>query len=269
MLYFGWLIRLNAKLRQQERVFAVKRGFLFINIALLLAACTSAPQVIQTAIEPTQEPNPTFTLILVPPTDTPTVAVTSTNSTLTFVLNSPLDDTPDIFMNTYFGAVGASPPSPQNPQGIHKGMDFTGPTGSPVKATTSGTISRITTEIKTETDGTINTYANLLLDIGSQNFINYIFEPLQNLFVTEGQVVATGDILGTLGDNRGQNIRGKLGTGTLDFGLLSLVNGSFARICFVPYSSSSFKSLMETWFSRAYTATAEHPGPCVCHYHYP
>ncbi|MGA9398890.1 MAG: M23 family metallopeptidase [Anaerolineaceae bacterium] len=172
-------------------------------------------------------------------------------------------------MNTYYGAVGASPPTPQNPQGIHQGMDFVAPTGTAVKATTSGTISRITKETKTEYDGTINTYANVLLKIDDQNTINYIFEPLQNLFVSEGQVVNTGDILGTLADNRGQNMCGTKGTGTLDFGLLSSVNGSWARICLVPYSSSSFRTLMETWFSRSYTATAEHPGPCVCHYHYP
>jgi hypothetical protein len=172
-------------------------------------------------------------------------------------------------MNTYYGAVGASIPSPQNPLGIHQGMDFVAPTGTPVKATASGVISRINTETKTEYDGTVNTYAEVFLDIGGQNTIIYIFEPLQNLFVTKGQVVDTGDILGTLADNRGQNLRGTLGTGTLDFGLMSLVDGSYSRICFVPYASSSFKTLMETWFSRAYTATAEHPGPCVCHYHYP
>jgi hypothetical protein len=177
--------------------------------------------------------------------------------------------TPEVFMNTYYGAVGASVPSPQNPLGIHQGMDFVAPAGTPVKATASGTISRITTDTKTEYDGTVNTYAEVFLDIGGQNTIIYIFEPLQSLFVTEGQVVDAGDILGTLADNRGQNLRGTLGTGTLDFGLMSLVDGSHSRICFVPYASSSFKTLMETWFSRAYTATAEHPGPCVCHYHYP
>jgi hypothetical protein len=218
---------------------------------------------------------------LIPSTNTPTVAVnstnsnplpvavTSTNSNPPIVLNSPLDDTPEVFMNTYYGAVGASIPSPQNPLGIHQGMDFVAPTGTPVKATASGVISRINTETKTEYDGTVNTYAEVFLDIGGQNSIIYIFEPLQNLFVAEGQVVDTGDILGTLADNRGQNLRGTLETGTLDFGLMSLVDGSYNRICFVPYASSSFKTLMETWFSRAYTATAEHPGPCVCHYHYP
>jgi len=172
-------------------------------------------------------------------------------------------------MNTYYGAVGASPPSPQNPQGIHQGMDFVAPTGAPVKVTTSGTISRITKETKTEPDGKVNTYANVLLKIDDQNTINYIFEPLQSLFVVEGQVVNTGDSLGTLADNRGQNGRGTKGTGTLDFGLLSLVGVNWARICFVPYSSPSFRTLMETWFSRQYTAAAEHPGPCTCHYHYP
>ena len=172
-------------------------------------------------------------------------------------------------MNTYYGAVGASPPTPQNPKGIHQGMDFVAPTGTAVKAAASGTITKITTEIKTEPDGTVNTYANVLLDVGGDNMIIYIFEPLQKLFVAEGQGVETGDIIGTLADNRGQNLRGTKGTGTLDFGLMSLVNGNHVRVCFVPYSSSTFKTLMETWFSRAYTATAEHPGPCVCHYHYP
>jgi hypothetical protein len=172
-------------------------------------------------------------------------------------------------MNTYYGAVGSSPPSPQNPQGIHLGMDFVVPTGTPVKATAAGTISRITTETKMEPDGTANTYADVSLDIGGQNTIIYIFEPLQSLFVTEDQVVNTGDIIGTLGDNLGQNRRSTKGTGTLDFGLMSLVNGSFLRVCFVSYASPTFKTLMETWFSREFTATTELPGPCVCHYHYP
>jgi hypothetical protein len=206
---------------------------------------------------------------LIPSTNTPNVAVTSTNSNPSFILNSPLDDTPEVFLNTYYGAVGASPPSPQNPKGIHQGMDFVAPTGTSVKATTPGVISRITKEIKTENDGTVNTYANVLLKINAQNTIIYIFEPLKSLFVAEGQAVHTGDILGTLADNRGQNLRHTKGTGTLDFGLMSCVNGSCIRICFVSYASSTFKTLMETWFSRAYTATVEHPGPCVCHYHYP
>jgi hypothetical protein len=192
-----------------------------------------------------------------------------TNSNQSFVLNSPLDDTPEVFMNGYYGAVGAAVPSAQNPLGIHQGMDFVAPTGTPVKAAASGVISRIDSETKTEYDGTVNTYANVILDIGGKNSIIYIFEPLQNLFVAEGQAVETGDILGTLADNRGQNMRHTLGTGTLDFGLMSIVDGSSTRICFVPYASSSFKTLMETWFSRAYTATAEHPGPCTCHYHLP
>jgi murein DD-endopeptidase MepM/ murein hydrolase activator NlpD len=184
------------------------------------------------------------------------------------VLNSPLDDRPEVFMNTYYGAVGSSPPSPQNPGGIHQGIDFVAPTGTPVKAASSGTISRITTEIKTEYDGTINTYAEVFLDIGGHNSIIYIFEPLHRLSVIEGQTVDTGDTLGTLADNRGQNMRGTLGTGTLDLGLMSLVDGSYIRVCFVPYAESPFKTLMETWFSRAFTATVEHPGPCVCHYQY-
>jgi hypothetical protein len=185
------------------------------------------------------------------------------------ILYPPLDDAPEIFMNTYYGAVGASAPTPQNPQGIHQGMDFVAPTGTPVKATTSGTISRITTEIKTEYDSTVNTYGEVWLDMGGNNTIIYIFEPLQSLSVVEGQVVDTGDTLGTLADNRGQNIRGTPGTGTLDFGLMSCADATCMRICFVPYAAPFFKTLMETWFSRAYTVTAEHPGPCVCHYRYP
>ncbi|MGB8252876.1 MAG: hypothetical protein WCF08_06645, partial [Anaerolineaceae bacterium] len=70
-------------------------------------------------------------------------------------MNSPLDDTPEVFMNTYYGAVGASPPTPQNPQGIHQGMDFVAPTGTSVRAAASGTISRIDIETKTEYDGTV------------------------------------------------------------------------------------------------------------------
>jgi len=243
----------------------------FVLAVSFLAACNlPIPPTKPTPVAVTStNSNPPPVAVTPANSNPPSAAVTSTNPNSPIVLNSPLDDTPEVFMNTYYGAVGASPPTPQNPQGIHQGMDFVAPTGTPVKATTAGTISRITTDTKTEYDGTVNTYANILLKIDDQNTVNYIFEPLQSLFVVEGQVVNTGDILGTLADNRGQNLRGTKGTGTLDFGLLSIVDGSWARICFVPYASSSFKTLMETWFSRAYTATAEHPGPCVCHYHYP
>jgi hypothetical protein len=185
------------------------------------------------------------------------------------LLNSPIDDGPAVFMNTYYGAVGASPPTPQNPDGIHQGIDFVAPAGTPVKAVTAGNISRITTQIKTEPDGTLNTYAEVFLDIGDHNSFIYIFEPLQQLSVSESQSVDAGDTLGTLADNRGQNMRGTQGTGTLDLGLMSLVNGNYRRVCFVPYAGNSFKTLMETWFSRVYTATPEHPGPCVCHYQFP
>jgi hypothetical protein len=224
-----------------------------ILVSVLALGCQAKPAATPSTTTPVSAPTPS------PPPPKPAE----------FVLNSPLDDTPEVFMNTYYGAVGASPPTPQNPQGIHQGTDFVAPTGTPVKATASGVISRITSETKTEYDGTVNTYANVILDIGGQNSIIYIFEPYQKLFVVEGQKVETGDILGTLADNRGQNMPHTLGTGTLDFGLMSFVDGSYKRICFVPYASPSFKTLMETWFSRAYTATAEHPGPCVCHYHYP
>jgi hypothetical protein len=240
------------------------RIFSFILAVSSLAAC-NIPISLSTSTNSTP--------LLVAGTSTnsipPLVASTSMNSIPPIVLNSPLDDTPEVFMNTYYGAVGSSPASPQNPQGIHQGMDFVAPIGTSVKATASGTISRIYTETRTEYDGAVNTYANVFLTIDDHNSIIYIFEPLQNLFVTEGQIVNTGDILGTLADNRGQNLRGTKGTGTLDFGLMSLVDGSWARVCFLPFASSSFKTLMETWFSRAYTATAEHPGPCVCHYHNP
>jgi murein DD-endopeptidase MepM/ murein hydrolase activator NlpD len=256
-----------------------RRDFLktssFVLTASFLAACERLIPPINTptaAVPPAKE-NARSVLNPSPnqpsPTQPSTATVISTNSSPPPVLNSPLDDTPDVFMNTYSGAVGASPPSPQNPKGIHQGMDFVAPTGTPVKAVAPGTISRIMPETKTEYDGTVNTYANVILDIGGRNSIIYIFEPLQNLLVSEGQKVKTGDILGTLADNRGQNMRHTMGTGTLDFGLMSLVGGSFLRVCFVPYASPTFKKLMETWFSRAYTATAEHPGPCVCHYHYP
>jgi len=262
---------------------AILKASSFVLAASFLAACewlipsTNTPTVAVISTNSNPSPvvvtstnsNPPLVVGTSTNSSSPTFAVTSTVSISPIVLNSPLDDTPEVFMNTYYGALGASPPSPQNPKGIHQGMDFVAPAGTPVKAVAPGAISRIMTETKTEYDGTVNTYAQVFLDIGGRNSIIYIFEPLQNLFVAEGQVVDTGDILGTLADNRGQNMRHTQGTGTLDFGLMSLVNGSFLRVCFVPYASPSFKTLMETWFSRAYTATAEHPGPCVCHYHYP
>jgi len=245
-----------------------RRDFLKMSSVVLAASfLTACERLIPSINIPTATVTSTKQPIL--PTSTPSVAVPSPSPELPLVLNSPLDDTPEVFMNTYYGAIGAAARTPQNPNGIHQGIDLVAPAGTSIKAVTSGIVSNITTETKTEYDGTVNTYANVILDIGGKNSIIYIFEPFQKLFVVEGQKVQTGDILGTLGDNRGQNMPHTLGTGTLDFGLMSFIDGNFKRICFVPYSSSSFKTLMETWFSRAYTATAEHPGPCVCHYHYP
>jgi hypothetical protein len=245
-----------------------RRDFLKMSSVVLAAAfLTACERLIPSINIPTATVTSTKQPIL--PTSTPSVAVPSPSPELPLVLNSPLDDTPEIFMNTYYGAIGASPPTPQNPKGIHQGIDLVAPTGTPVKAVASGIVSNLTTENKTEYDGTVNTYANLLLKLDDHNVVNYIFEPSQSLLVTKDQRVNSGDVLGTLGDNRGQNLRGTLGTGTLDLGLLSDVEGSWSRVCFIPYTSSSFKTLLEIWFSRAYTATAEHPGPCVCHYHYP
>jgi hypothetical protein len=186
-----------------------------------------------------------------------------------FVLNSPLDDTSQVFMNTYYGAIGAAARTPQNPNGIHLGIDLVAPAGTPIKAVASGIVSRITIETKTESDGTLNTYANLILSLDDHNSVIYIFEPLATMLVKKGQRVAGGDVLGTLADNRGQNLRHTLGTGTLDIGLMSCAGGSCSRVCFIPYTSPAFKTRLETWFSRAYTPTAEHPGPCTCHYRYP
>ena len=145
------------------------------------------------------------------PTSTSSVAVSSSNPELPLVLNSPLDDTPQIFMNTYYGAIGASAPTPQNPKGIHMGIDLVAPKGTPIKAVASGVISNLTTETKTEPDGTVNTYANLLQVIDSHDTVNYIFEPCQSMLVTKGQKVNSGDVLGTLADNRGQNMRARDG----------------------------------------------------------
>jgi hypothetical protein len=237
-----------------------RRDFLTTSsIFLAASSLTACRQLVPTTPTPTSGPDsPTVEI----PTSTPTTAAA-------LIMESLLDDTPQVFMNTYFGSVGASPPSPQNPQGIHQGMDFVAPAGTPIKATSPGVISKIMKETKTESDGTQNTYANLIVTFDERNAIVYVFEPFKDLFVVEGQTIETGDVLGTLADNRGQNIRGTGGTGTLDLGLLSLVGDSFQRICYVPFVSPTFRSLMETWFARAYKATAEHPGPCVCHYHYP
>jgi murein DD-endopeptidase MepM/ murein hydrolase activator NlpD len=240
------------------------------NPATAAAAATKErlPRALNPA--PTRQAGPTFTPTgEAAPTTAPTAANDPNNSSPPPAINAPLNDAPEVFLNTYYGAIGASPPTPQNPGGIHMGMDFVAPTGTPIKAAAPGKITRITTQTKTEPDGTVNTYGGILQDIGGANTLGYGFEPLQNLIVTDGQEVKTGDILGTLADNRGQNMRGTKGTGTLDFMLLSLVDGSFKSVCFVPYASPAFKTLMETWFSRVYTPTAEHPGPCTCHYYYP
>jgi murein DD-endopeptidase MepM/ murein hydrolase activator NlpD len=141
-----------------------RRNFLkmssLVLAALFLAACNGLiPPFTSTNSNYSTNSNPSSVAVTSTNTNPPPVGVTLTNSTPQIVLNSPLDDTPEVFMNTYYGAIGASVPSPQNPQGIHQGMDFVAPAGTPVKAAASGTISRITTETKTEYDGTVNTYA--------------------------------------------------------------------------------------------------------------
>jgi hypothetical protein len=245
-----------------------RRGFLKASSIVLAASfLTACDRLIPSANIPTAAV--TSTKQPIPPTNAPSAAVPSPCPELPLVLNSPLDDAPEVFMNTYYGAIGAAARTPQNPNGIHQGIDLVAPAGTPIKAVASGVVSNIMTETKTEYDGTVNVYANLFLALDDHNSVIYIFEPLRSMLVTKGQMVSNGDVLGTLGDNRGQNMRGRLGTGTLDLGLMSLVGGNWSRVCFIPYTSPSFKTLLETWFSRAYTATAEHPGPCVCHYHYP
>jgi murein DD-endopeptidase MepM/ murein hydrolase activator NlpD len=244
---------------------------LFVASVVLAMSATLAAAFLTACEQPTPSSNLPATIITsteqpLSPTSTSSATVSSPSPESPLVLDSPLDDTPEIFMNTYFGAIGASACTPENPEGIHQGIDLVAPAGTPVKAAAAGTVSNITTETKTEPDGTVNTYANVLVDFDDHNVLNYNFEPSESILVTVGQTVSSGEVLGTLGDNRGQNVRGTRGTGTLDLGLLSVVGGSFSRVCYLPCTSPAFRQLLETWFSRAYKATAEHPGPCVCHY---
>jgi hypothetical protein len=57
--------------------------------------------------------------------------------------------------------------------------------------------------------------------VGGNAMVVCIFETLQNLTVAEGQVLQTGEVTRTLRDNRGQNQRGMVCTGTLDFGIVA------------------------------------------------
>ncbi len=252
-----------------------RRDFLkmssFVLAVSFLAACNlPIPPTNTTPVAVTStNSNPPPVAVTPANSNPPSAAIPSTNSTPPFVLNSPLDDTPEVFMNTYYGAVGASPPTPRTRKASTRGWTSwrlrVHPSRQPQPGPYPGSLQRS----RRSTTARLIPMPISFLKLMIKTLSYYIFEPLQSLFVVEGQVVNTGDILGTLADNRGQNLRGTKGTGTLDFGLISIVDGSWARICFVPYASSSFRTLMETWFSRAYTATAEHPGPCVCHYHYP
>ena len=230
--------------------------------SLQAGATTAAP--LSTSLAPTTTTQAVTTSKATTATKS-TVSSPSPESSLVLAL---LLLTPPKSSCTYYGAIGASAPTPQNPKGIHQGIDLVAPAGTSIKAVASGIVSNIT-ETKTEYDGTVNTYANLLVKFDDHYVINYIFEPSKSIVVTIGQTVSSGDVLGTIANNRGQNLRGTKGTGTLDLGLLSTAQGSWSRVCFIPFTSPSFRHLLEVWFSRAYTATAEHPGPCVCHYHVP
>jgi hypothetical protein len=171
------------------------------------------------------------------------------------VLHPFMEDSTDIYFGSYFNRPGASEITPENPEGLHRGMDLVAPISTVVKASAPGSVKRI---IHT-TEGFDHT--NVLVEFNDRYTIDYNLESAQSITVTEGQSMNTGDAIGFLGVNPmvGPTV------GVLDFGLLA----DNERICPIPYVTAELKILLEIWFDRSWTRTAEHPGPCTCHYTFP
>jgi hypothetical protein len=183
------------------------------------------------------------------------------------VLNAPMDTEGKSFLGTYFNQPGCQPATADNPLGLHYGIDFVLPTGTTIRAAAPGNITWIED---------LSTHIVVHQSVSGGYSVMYNFEPALSIVVTEGQSLATGDAVGVMGEST--TPIGYLGSDpeipdpiTSGYGMLDfrLVDTAHAHTCPVPYASSQFKSLLEEWFARNFTATADRPGPCTCHYHFP
>ena len=74
--------------------------------------------------------------------------------------------------------------------GTHTGLDICGPTGTPIRAAASGTVSYVN-------------YSNVsygnCIKISHGNGVETLYAHLSNIYVVEGQGVSAGELIGTMG----------------------------------------------------------------------
>ena len=74
--------------------------------------------------------------------------------------------------------------------GTHTGLDICGPTGTPIRAAASGTVSYVN-------------YSNVsygnCVKISHGNGVETLYAHMSNIYVTEGQYVGMGELIGTMG----------------------------------------------------------------------
>jgi len=188
------------------------------------------------------------------------------------VLNTPINNSSQVFLLTYFNEPGCQPATSDNPLGLHKGIDFAGPSGTAIIASAPGEVVNIQ-----NLEGTASNVHTVVLEKLDGGFtLNYNLEPAKNIFVIIGQHLQIGDTIGLLGDcgiaigymgNDPVIPKPTIGYGIVDFRAIDPTTGNFD--CLTPLASSQFKSLMEELFKKNFSVTAQTPGPCTCHYSYP
>lgn len=178
-------------------------------LSLLVAACNAAP------IPPTPTPSP-MPSATTTPLPSPTLTLTTTFTALppTATRTNTPTPAPISLITPYvnsadFGPVREMFSSTANaPWGfVHGGLDFF-PTGSlkPFQAAAAGKVSRIQLWAN---DKSGNWQVNVSIEIAPGTSIEYAFEPFtasqsdgktqrDNILVTQGQMVAAGDLIGRL-----------------------------------------------------------------------
>lgn len=92
------------------------------------------------------------------------------------------------FVNPTYGTISSR--FGARSRGMHTGLDICGPTGTPINAAASGTVSYVN-------------YSNVsygnCIKISHGNGVETLYAHLNNIYVTEGQYVSAGELIGTMG----------------------------------------------------------------------